>query len=75
MDCIIPVCVRDPGTTDYCNKHQAALDNIEETMSKWQISYGEDYTRKEYLDRLAHDFEIGSGEWVIEVAEFLLERE
>jgi len=71
MDCIIVDCVR--STTDhYCMKHRLAKENIEKTFASWQVAYGDDYTWEEYLDHLASDYEIGSGDLVMEVAEHLL---
>jgi len=74
MDCIVADCVRD-ASTEFCKKHQLAKENIDSNFSQWQHAYGSEFTRQEYLTRLAEDDEVGAGIWVIEVAEYLLTEE
>lgn len=73
MDCIIPDCVRN-ADIDYCEKHLNAFENVENGFSKWQIAFGKSFTYPKYLERLSEDYEIGSGQWVIEIAEYLLDQ-
>lgn len=75
MDCVIKTCVRDAYKTDeeeFCKKHQLAADNIRDSFTKWQKAYGERFDMQQYLERLVDDYEIGAGDLVIEVAEYML---
>jgi hypothetical protein len=70
-ECIIEDCVRDT-LDDFCSKHLEAKHNLEKTFPDWQKAYGKKFTMKKYLQRLAEDDEIGTGEWVVSVAKYLL---
>ena len=78
MDCVIETCVRDAfkdDQEDFCQKHQLAADNIKEAFPKWQKAYGKDFDMQLYLERLVEDYELGSGDMVMEVAEYLVNQE
>jgi hypothetical protein len=73
MDCIIPDCVRN-ALNEYCERHLNAFENVERGFASWRSAYGKSYTYSKYLERLSEDYEIGSGQWVIEIAEYLLDQ-
>lgn len=76
MSCNIEDCVRDivEGNPEFCQKHAMARQNLEKTFKKWQIAYGKSYSMDQYLERLANDETISAGEWVVDVAQHLLEK-
>jgi len=53
-----------------CPSHKAALDKIREHYKVWVSAYGS-LTKEEYLQLLIRN--PNSGEWVTEVAKYLLE--
>jgi hypothetical protein len=53
----------------FCPSHQTAFNNIQKDYQKWANAYGS-LTKQEYLQLLAKN--ANSGEWVVEVAQFLL---
>lgn len=66
-----PVCERSIGNglDSFCPSHKIALDNIRKHYNEWVKAYGS-LTKEEYLHRLAEND--SAGEWVLEVAEYLL---
>lgn len=73
-ECIIEECVRETDD-DFCSKHLEAIENLEKTFPAWQNAYGKKFTMQQYLQRLAEDDEIGTGDWVVSVAKHLLNNE
>lgn len=71
MDCIIVNCVRE-ADDQFCKKHQKAVDNIENSFEDWKKAYGKSFTYQQYLERLANDADLGSGDLVVDVAKHLL---
>lgn len=55
----------------FCSSHQLALDNIRKGFRVWANAYGS-VTREQYLNLLIKN--PNSGEWVVEMANYLLER-
>ena len=55
----------------FCASHQAAFNNIRDSYMQWTNAYGS-LTQEEYL-RCVNVNE-SSGEWVIEVTKYLLEK-
>jgi len=53
----------------FCQSHQAALNNVRQHCQQWLKAYGA-LVKRNYLQSLAANG--SSGEWVIEVAEYLL---
>ena len=53
----------------FCSFHQMAFNNIQESYREWVNAYGS-LSKKEYLQLLIKN--TNSGEWVIEVAKYLL---
>ena len=53
----------------FCQSHQAALDNVRHHYQEWLKAY-DVLAKRDYLQSLAANG--NSGEWVIEVAEYLL---
>lgn len=66
-----PICqVRLAGDGSlFCPSHQTAFNNIQKDYQKWANAYGS-LTKQEYLQLLAKN--ANSGEWVVEVAQYLL---
>ena len=69
-----PVCHggRAPGVPggSLCPSHRLALDKIRECYNKWVSAYGS-LAKERYLQLLIEN--PNSGEWVAEVAKYLLE--
>lgn len=73
-ECQIPSCARDSSDT-FCEKHQLAHQNLKDNYPTWQKAYGKKFSFIDYLERISEDYEIGSGQWVIDVAEYLIDQE
>ena len=65
-----PVCWRERiDKMEYCQYHQAALNNIKSTFDDWKKAMGK-LSLNEYLKLLSET--PGAGEWVQNVAEHML---
>jgi hypothetical protein len=53
----------------FCSFHQAAFENIRKCFTEWVNAYGA-VTKQKYLELLVEN--ASSGEWVVEVARYLL---
>jgi hypothetical protein len=68
------ICLTTIDEGEFCSSHQIAEKNLQKRFKAWQKAYG-DLEWKEYLEKLTTDDEIPIGDWVEEVAEYLLEKE
>ena len=76
--CLVEVCHRpkdNDSTNDFCNRHEKAFENVQDTFKEWQLAYGEEYRKKKYLQNLLTNENLVSGKWVKEVVKDLLEAE
>jgi hypothetical protein len=69
-----PICQEEVGHRipggPLCPSHKSALDKIRECYNEWVRAYGS-LTKEQYLQLLIKN--PNSGEWVTEVARYLLE--
>ncbi|MHA1144498.1 MAG: hypothetical protein ACTSRW_07160 [Candidatus Helarchaeota archaeon] len=70
MTCVI--CKRKVENGEFCTYHNAAHENLQKSYADWKEAYG-DLTFKEYLKKLLVNKQTGN--WVKEVANYLLKKE
>ena len=69
-ECVIETCTRDTEE-GYCNQHNEANRNLEETFVSWKKAYGDNYSWEKYLKTIA-ETDCGAGSWVKDVAKLNL---
>lgn len=65
------LCYREKVSEEYCNYHDMAYQNVQNSYADWQQAY-EDLSFEEYLQKLIEN--AATGVWVREVAQRLLEQ-
>jgi hypothetical protein len=73
LNAFCPICQTKltKANDQFCTSHQTAFKNIQDAYWQWANAYGS-LTKEEYLRCVSENEK--SGEWVIEVARYLLEK-
>jgi len=71
MICKIEECLND-SEEQFCTAHQQSMDKIESSFALWKDAYNDRITKSDYLQRLAHSDDVKAGQFVREIAIYLL---
>jgi len=71
MICIIEECLND-AEEQFCTAHYQSMDNIEKSFADWKNAYNDRITKEDYLQRLTQSDDVNAGQYVREIAIYLL---